>query len=137
MSTGGAIQATLTALPHTKNGKKYTVVVRRSGKKCTKSFGLHPYEDYTMHKDDSRKASYIARHRSRENHGKSGVCTAGFWSRWLLWNKPTISGSKKDITRRFGITFSRAKTPNQRSKRRKTPKKSKRRKSPSKRSRRG
>jgi hypothetical protein len=33
--------------------------------------------------------------------GKSGIDTAGFWSRWLLWNKPTIKESYDDIKRRF------------------------------------
>jgi hypothetical protein len=27
--------------------------------------------------------------------------TAGFWSRWVLWNKPTITESIKDIQKRF------------------------------------
>ena len=29
--------------------------------------------------------------------------TAGALSRWILWNKPTISGSLKDIQKRFNI----------------------------------
>jgi len=29
--------------------------------------------------------------------------TKGFWSRWILWNKPTIDESINDIENRFGI----------------------------------
>ena len=64
-------------------------------------FGDNRYEDYTMHKDAARKAAYTARHRARESWGDP--TTAGFWSRWLLWNKPTLAGSARDIRTRFGI----------------------------------
>ena len=36
-----------------------------------------------------------------ENRTKSGIDTAGFWARWLLWNKPTIEVSYNDIKKRF------------------------------------
>ena len=67
----------------------------------TVKFGATGYSDYPTHKDEERKKSYISRHEKRENWGKSGVNTAGFWSRWLLWNKKTISGSLADIKKRF------------------------------------
>ena len=47
--------------------------------------------DFTHHKDEARKQNYINRHTWQMKTGKkSGVDTAGFWSCWLLWNKPTI-----------------------------------------------
>ena len=63
-------------------------------------FGAFGYSDYTIHKDDERKLRYIKRHNN-ENWGKSGINTAGFWARWLLWNKKTIEASYNDIKRRF------------------------------------
>lgn len=66
-------------------------------------FGAKGYSDYTIHKDDDRKKRYIKRHQKRENWNKSGINTAGFWSRWLLWNKPTLEESIKDVEDRFGI----------------------------------
>ena len=66
-------------------------------------FGAAGYEDYTIHKDLKRKANYIARHTAGEDWNKSGILTPGFWSRWLLWNKPTIVKSAEDIARRFNI----------------------------------
>ena len=51
----------------------------------------------TTHGDEERKKKYLARHKARENWTKSGLDTAGFWSRWLTWNKSSISASIKDI----------------------------------------
>ena len=69
----------------------------------TVHFGARGYEDYTMHKDDDRLSNYISRHHARENWTKSGIDTAGFWSRWLLWNKPSLRDSIKDIEKRFNV----------------------------------
>lgn len=92
----------------TREGKKWMVVINPGGpNKSTVHFGASGYEDYTTHKDPQRKARYIARHKARENWEKGGISTAGFWSRWLLWNEPSLSASKKDITRRFGVQFVR------------------------------
>lgn len=83
-------------------GKKYMVWV--DGK--TVHFGAAGMSDYTKHKDKDRMKRYSARHkRGGENWGKSGIKTAGFWSKWLLWNKPTIGGSKKAIASKFNVTF--------------------------------
>ncbi len=68
-------------------------------------FGQRGAPDFTTTGDTERRSRYIARHRKRENWGKSGKKTAGFWARWLLWNKKTISASKKDITKKYGINF--------------------------------
>jgi hypothetical protein len=49
-----------------------------------------------MHKDEARKARYIQRHQhNHENWNDKD--TAGFWSRWLLWNKPTFDSIYKEI----------------------------------------
>ena len=68
-------------------------------------FGAFGYSDFSIHKDEARKKRYIARHKKRENWTKSGLCSAGFWAKHLLWNKPTIESSKRDISRRFGVKF--------------------------------
>lgn len=66
-------------------------------------FGARGYEDFTMHKNPERKDRYIIRHQKRENWGKSGIKTAGFWSRWLLWEKPSIKNAIRHIERKFKI----------------------------------
>ena len=62
-----------------------------------------PYSDFTIHKDVDRKERYLDRHREREDWTKTGVLTPGFWSRWVLWNKPTLTESIKDVTKRFNL----------------------------------
>lgn len=66
-------------------------------------FGAKNYSDFTKHKDHLRMKKYETRHRSRENWKKSGIKTAGFWSKWILWNKPSFRESIKDTERRFNI----------------------------------
>ena len=71
-------------------------------------FGAKGYSDYTIHKDPVRKERYIMRHMARENWNNPK--TAGFWSRWLLWEKPTLAQASKEIKKRFGINVSQRKT---------------------------
>jgi hypothetical protein len=79
-------------------GKKYVAIF--DGKRKT-HFGASGYEDYTQHKDDTRKASYLSRHRSRENWNNPE--SAGALSRWILWNKKSFRESVRDYKNRFGF----------------------------------
>jgi hypothetical protein len=84
-----------------------TVVKRGPTKiktKCVR-FGDRRYGNYTTHKNPKRKANYISRHRKRENWKDMG--TPGFWAKNLLWNKPSLSASIKDVERRKGIRIVR------------------------------
>ncbi len=81
------------------DGKHKYYILTESGRKIL--FGAAGYSDFTKHKDEDRKQRYISRHKNNENWGKSGIDSAGFWSRWLLWNKPTIKDSYNDIKNRF------------------------------------
>ena len=65
-------------------------------------FGSPEYENF-MHKDEGRKRLYIIRHEKNEDWTKSGIQTAGFWSKHLLWNLPSLTASIRDTERRFGI----------------------------------
>ena len=71
----------------------------------TVHFGARGYDDYTTHKDRQRKSNYIARHRPNEDWTKSGLYSAGFWSKHLLWNEPTLQKSASDLGRRFGLSI--------------------------------
>ena len=66
-------------------------------------FGAVGYSNYTIHKNPERMKRYVIRHQKRENWNKSGVATAGFWSRWLLWSEPSLSRAKQLISKKFGI----------------------------------
>lgn len=79
--------------------KKYMVIIDSK----TIHFGASGYSDFTKHMDRSRMKKYEIRHKSRENWKKSGIKTAGFWSKWILWNKPSLLASIKDTEKRFGI----------------------------------
>ena len=94
-------------------------------------FGARGYSDYTLHKNPMRMRSYVTRHggfvphmvqkqtdpklvhvnmldvtkSDTENWGKTGIYTAGFWSRWLLWSQPTMESAKKTMTKKFGLVF--------------------------------
>lgn len=90
----------------TNPAKKFMVyIVKGDGKGKTVHFGARGMSDYTKHKDRSRMKRYSDRHRKKESWSKAGIGTAGFWSKNLLWNRPSISASKRDISSRFGITF--------------------------------
>ena len=90
-------------------------------------FGASGYSDYTMHKDAKRMRSYVRLHgggihmdekdpdkvnyrdmlrvvtSSKENWDETGIKTAGFWSRWLLWSHPNIQDASKFIEKRFNV----------------------------------
>ena len=69
-------------------------------------FGGAGYSDFTIHKDPSRMKRYLARHgRMGETWSKNGIKTAGFWSRWLLWSKPSMKEAKNLMSKKFGIRF--------------------------------
>ena len=63
------------------------------------SFGAAGYSDFTQHKDEARKQNYIKRHQANEDW--TNVKTPGFLSRFILWNKPTIEASIRDLNARY------------------------------------
>jgi len=81
------------------SGKKYTVRINSRHI----SFGLAGASDFTMHKDTLRKRAYLRRHSAREDW--TNPLTAGFWSRWLLWEKPTIRAAIDNIKKKFNINI--------------------------------
>lgn len=95
----------------------------------TLDFGAAGYSDYTVHKNPFRMRAYVVRHggvvpkRVREETNPrvvhrellrvdksmketwtlSGVRTAGFWSRWLLWSSPSFHVAKDLLRKKFNI----------------------------------
>ena len=69
------------------------------GKK-TVSFGQKNASDYTLHKDEDRKNRYTQRHKNHEDWSKSGIKTAGFYAKHVLWNKPSLNESVADMNKK-------------------------------------
>jgi hypothetical protein len=93
--------------PATNKRHKFFIITD-TGRKI--SFGQYGAEDYTTHYKkegkeiaDERKRLYIIRHKKREekNWNKSGINFPSFWSYFLLWNKPTLEASYRDIQKNF------------------------------------
>ena len=120
----------------TNPNKKYMVTLVQPDKKNkTIHFGASGYSDYTKHKDSDRMKKYDSRHKSREKWGKSGIKTAGFWSKWILWSKPGLKQSIDYTSNKFNIKIIRGSPPKSKSRRKSPTRKSKsRRKSPTRKS---
>ena len=88
----------------TNQKKKYMAIFYNEERKKIKTthFGASGMSDYTMHKDEERKARYIARHSANENWNE--YMSSGSLSRWLTWHKPTLSASYNDYIKRFGLS---------------------------------
>ena len=84
--------------PSDRKDKKY-VATFDDGTKT--HFGAKGMSDFTLHRDEERKARYIARHRVNEDW--TNPKSAGTLSRWILWNKPTLDASIKDFKKRFNL----------------------------------
>ena len=82
--------------PSDKPEKKYYIITKDNKRVY---FGAAGMSDFTKHKDEDRKNRYIKRHEKNESKfwNKSGIDTPSFWSRFLLWEKPTIKESYQDI----------------------------------------
>jgi hypothetical protein len=80
---------------------KYTALFQTDHGLKEVKFGGYGYEDFTQTNSNLRKKMYLARHAPRENW--DDPTSAGSLSRWLLWNKRTLSASILDFKKRFGV----------------------------------
>lgn len=91
--------------------KKFSAVFfDKEGKKLkTVRFGQFGASDYTQHHDKERMKRYVDRHEKREDWTRAGKYTPGFWSKHLLWSKPSFTDALKLTERKLGdkITYTR------------------------------
>jgi hypothetical protein len=87
--------------------KKYMVkyVNPTTGNINTIHFGSAGMDDYTITKNLNQKNRYIKRHIKREDWSINGIYNPGFWSRYLLWNLPSLEDSIENTEDKFGITI--------------------------------
>ncbi len=96
------------------SAKKYDAIFMVNEKEKKVGFGASGYRDYTLINDKNSKfyleklldrnvvkASYIRRHREKENW--NNPLTAGALSRYILWNKKTLNASIRDFKQRFKV----------------------------------
>lgn len=81
--------------------KKYDAHLLVDGKTRTIPFGAKGYTDYTINKDPKRKELYLQRHQKREDW--NNPLTPGFWSRWYLWEEPSLELAEKKLVKKFGL----------------------------------
>ena len=89
-------------------GKRFRVSFFTNGVKAlrTVNFGSKKGKTYIDHQDATKKKNWIARHsKLNENWDASGIDTAGFWSRWLLWSKDTKEKAIKHIENKFNVNI--------------------------------
>ena len=88
----------------TRNDKKYMVsfISSSTGNINTLHFGAKGYGDFTLTHDKERKRLYKLRHK---NDNINDLYSAGCWSWWLLWNKPTLTQSIQDMEENFKINI--------------------------------
>jgi len=87
-----------------KGKKMKAIFFDKDGKKIkTVNFGAEGMSDFTIHKDTKRRDRYDARHKPNENW--NDPMTAGALSKWILWNKPTITASIADFKKRFNLNI--------------------------------
>tara|TARA_R110002012_G_scaffold15084_4_gene61021 strand:+ start:683 stop:1024 length:342 start_codon:yes stop_codon:yes gene_type:complete len=98
-----------------KPAKKYDAYFKLdNGKEKIVSFGSSGMRDYTLINDKNSefylpklidrnvtKASYLRRHRARENW--ENFLSAGALSRWLLWDRKTLAAAIKAFKKRFKL----------------------------------
>lgn len=86
-----------------KPDKKMMAVFKnlKTDRENTTHFGSKGMSDFTKHKDPERKERYIKRHKVNEDWNKP--TSAGALSRWILWNKPTLSASIKNYKEKFNF----------------------------------
>jgi len=88
--------------PSTKSNKKYMAIFTdKDGGKTTTHFGAKGSSTYIDHKDDKKKQAYLDRHKVNENW--NNYKSAGSLSRYILWNKKTLSASIDDFKKRFKL----------------------------------
>ena len=101
-------------VPSKMDGKKLSAFFLKDGKEIVRHFGSAGMRDFTLINDKNSKFylpkvldrnvvkdAYLRRHRARENW--DNPLTNGALSRWLLWDKKTLSASIRAFKKKFNL----------------------------------
>lgn len=90
-----------------KDGKRAIAeITKDNGKVKVVKFGLHNsggtfFDGAT----NEKRENYNNRHgKMSEKWGENGVCTAGFYSRWVLWESRSKAGIKEAVKKHSGVS---------------------------------
>ena len=76
--------------PSKAKGKKMSVYILKNGRKKLIHFGDSNMKDFTQHKDEKRRKSYLARSAGiRDKQGNltaNNKNTSNYWARKVLWS---------------------------------------------------
>jgi hypothetical protein len=83
--------------------KKFDAIFEtEEGKTKTVPFGSKPHQDYTQHKDITRRTSYRSRHA--KDLKTNDPTRAGYLSYYILWGDSTsLNENIKSYKKRFGL----------------------------------
>jgi len=91
----------------TAKGKKYMVVGEYNGKSVKVHFGSSTSSTFIDHNDLTKKKNYLARHNAIKlkdgTRAVDKILSPSFLSKWVLWNKKTLSEALKEIEDKFDI----------------------------------
>ena len=85
----------------TSGAKKFEITFNKNGKTYIRKFGARGMSDFTIHKDKERRERYITRHK--KDLKTNDPMKPGYLSMYILWNKPSVSGSLADYKRRLNV----------------------------------
>lgn len=98
-------QVTLKLMHSPLTNKKYRIIFPKGSHI---DFGDINYNDYLIYNlnfgkniADIQRERYLSRHAAREDW--SNPYTAGFWSRFLLWEKRNLKSAIKNIEKMLGV----------------------------------
>jgi len=87
-----------------RDDKRYRVVMSKDGSQHSHDFGKPGATTYKDGASEDKRKNYLKRHSQMgEDWTQSGIHSAGFWSRWLLWEKRTLRGAAKHIQDKFNL----------------------------------
>jgi hypothetical protein len=93
----------------TSGAKKFEITFNKNGKTYIRKFGARGMSDFTIHKDKERRERYITRHK--KDLRTNDPMKPGYLSMYILWNKPSVSGSLADYKRRLNTYNRKGKFP--------------------------
>ena len=95
----------ITIADNTGQKRLKATIIDKDGKKKVITFGMKNSKGtFADGSSEEKKKAYLARHgKMGEDWTKSGLKTAGFMSRWVLWSDRTNSKIKSNISRVTGI----------------------------------